>query len=500
MVTLVILDGFGHSDNDYGNAIKKQGTPYLNKLTSLYPHTLLDASGEAVGLTDGQMGNSEVGHLNIGAGRVVYQDLSRINNLIKNNQLQNNQNLIDCFNHTKKYNSSLHIMGLVSNGGVHSHISHLIEIIKLAKENNVKSVYIHCFLDGRDTPIKSGKDFVRELSQNLYGAKIKSLIGRLYAMDRENRYDRTEVAYNMLTLGKADSYYDNIDDAFEDSYNDGVTDEFFKPTIIGRPALINSNDSVIFFNFRTDRARQITASLTDSNFDKFETKKITNLFFLSMSEYDESFKNVKTILPPLAVEDNLSSVLAENNKKQFRVTETTKYAHITHFFNGTIEKPYKNEERKLIESIDEKDFSVVPDMRAFEICEEAVQKIASNNYDFILVNLSNPDMIGHTGNFDATVRAIQTVDKCAYMIALATLMAGGEAIITADHGNAEKMLLENGEVCTTHTNNKVPFILVSEKNRKKKLINNGKLANIAPTILELLNIEKPISFEKSLIK
>lgn len=500
MVTLVILDGFGYSKEEKGNAILAQGTPYLNKLKSLYPNTLLDASGEAVGISKGQMGNSEVGHLNIGAGRVVLQDLARINKCIEDKSLKTNKNLLECFDHVKNYSSSLHIMGLVSDGGVHSHIDHLIEILKIANENKVENVFVHCFLDGRDTPIKSGKSFVNKLSSSLYGAHIKSLIGRVYAMDREKRYDRVELAYNMLTLGKANHYYDNINDAFDDSYESGITDEFFEPTIIGRPVQIETNDAVIFFNFRTDRAREITQSLTDKNFKEFETKEINNLYFLSMTEYDKKFTNVKTILKNEKIEDNLGAVLSENNKKQFRVTETTKYAHITHFFNGTIEHPYENETRKLIESINEKDFSKVPDMRAFEITETAVEAIASKEYDFILVNLSNPDMIGHTGNFEATIKAIKTVDKCAYMIALASIMAGGEAIITADHGNAEKMLLENGEVCTTHTTNQVPLILASEKNKKVKLIKNGKLANIAPTILQLLNIEKPINYEKSLIK
>ena len=497
MVTMIILDGFGISKEEKGNAILAQSTPYLDKLKEMYPHTTLQASGEFVGLTPNQIGNSEVGHLNLGAGRVVYQDLPRINNAIKSGDFAKNKKLEECFNHAKKNYSNLHIMGLVSDGGVHSHIDHLKELVKVAQKSGIKNVYVHCFLDGRDTPVTSGKKFVEDLITST-NAQVKSLIGRVYAMDREKRYDRIEVAYDMLALGKANAYYENVMQAFEDSYKSSITDEFFKPTIIGRPATIESGDSVIFFNFRTDRARELTEAFTQKDFDKFERKKLENLHFLCMTEYDEKFDNVSIMFPPEKIEDNLGAILSQNGKKQFRISETTKYAHVTYFFNGGIENPYPNEDRELIESINDIDFSKHPNMRAFDITTHTADAISKDEYDFILVNLSNPDMIGHTGNFEATKEAIKCVDKCAYMIALSTLMAGGQAIITADHGNAEQMLLENNQPCTSHTTNPVPFILVSEKHSDIELMKNGKLANVAPTILKLLNIEIPKNMEKPL--
>lgn len=491
MVTLLILDGFGYNKKKFGNAIKQAGTINIDKLKKRYPSTLINASGEFVGLTKNQMGNSEVGHLNIGAGKVVYQDLPRINKEIENGDFAQNQNLLKCFSHTKKFGSKLHIMGLLSDGGVHSHNSHLYKIIELAENNGVKDICLHCFLDGRDTAPKSALKFLDELDKFKGSAKISSLIGRVYAMDREQRYDRLERAYDMLCFGKADNYYQNYQDAISDLYEQGLTDEFITPTIIGKPETIEQNDSVIFFNYRSDRARELSFALTDESFDKFEKKKLHNLYFLSMNEYDENLKNVKTILKPIKIKDNLAKIISDKNLKQFHISETTKYAHVTFFFNGGIEKKYKGEDRVLIESENVKNFALTPNMKAFEITNKTCEVIAENKYDFVLVNLSNADMLGHTGDIDATKETIRVVDKCAYMIALATLMAGGECIITADHGNAEIMLDNHKNIVTSHTTSKVPFILVSEKHKKAKLIKNGQLSNIAPTVLKLMGQEIP---------
>lgn len=504
MVTLVILDGFGERKEKNGNAIKLQGTPNINKLLKAYPHTLLGASGEDVGLSKGQMGNSEVGHLNIGAGRVVYQDLTKINHEIETNKFFNNKVFEEAIAHAVNNNSTLHLMGLCSDGGVHSHINHLKALVQMADSLGAKSICLHLFLDGRDTFQRSGVDYVHEMENFIShmpyageGIKIGSLCGRVYAMDREKRYDRVEKAYNLL-IGNLKQKPKDIDTAFADSYGDKVYDEFFEPTMLEDFEPIKDNDAVIFFNFRTDRARELTEAFTVEDFKEFKREKLKNLYFATMTEYDSTFKNVHVAYPPEKITDNLSSVLSKNGLKQLHITETTKYAHVTFFFNGGIEEPNKGEDRKLIDSENVISFETVPDMKAYDITTEVLEKIAENKYDFILVNLSNADMIGHTGNLDAAIKAINAVDKCAYSIALATLMAGGECIITADHGNAEEMLTKTGEKVTSHTTNPVPFILVSEKNKKAKLKKGGKLANIAPTVLKLLGIEIPTSMDNPL--
>ena len=497
MVTLLILDGFGLSDKTYGNAIKLAGTPNLDKL-NIYPHATLCASGECVGLEKGQMGNSEVGHLNLGAGRIVYQDLPRINNSIKSGEFFENTAFKKVINHVLSHNSTLHLMGLLSDGGVHSHINHLYALVDMAHSAGVEDICIHCFMDGRDTLRDSGIMFVKELEQKISGkAKICTLCGRVYAMDREKRWDRVEKAYDMLALGHAENYYQNAQSALKQSYSDGIFDEFVEPTIIGRANTIDSFDGVIYFNFRTDRARELTQAFTDTSFDKFETKHIHDLMFCTMTEYDATFKNVIVAFPPEKIEDNLSEVISKAGLKQFHTSETTKYAHVTFFFNGGIEKAYEGEDRKLIESENVQDFSKTPKMKAFEITDEVLSAIASQKYDFILVNLSNADMLGHTGNIEATKIAITALDKCAYAIALASLMAGGDLIITADHGNAETMLDEKGNIITSHTTNPVPVWLVSEKYKDVKL-SDGKLCNVAPTVLKLLNIEIPPTMGKPL--
>ncbi len=499
MVTLIILDGFGIRKEKFGNAIASAGTPNLDKLIKQFPNTTLKASGNAVGLPEGQMGNSEVGHLTLGSGRVILQDLMKIDSEIKTKSFFKNKHLIKAMEHAKNNNSALHIMGLVSDGGVHSHISHLYAIIDMAKSYNLDKVYIHAFLDGRDTLYNSGIKYVAELQEYIKNTNfnIASLSGRIYAMDREQRYDRLEKAYDVLVYGEN---YCNMSaiDAIKESYKKGVYDEFVEPVLLNKDGTIKDNDSVIFFNYRSDRAREMTFALTDKNFNHFKTKAFKNLLFSPMEEYSSEFSSLNVIFPPEIVEDNLAAIISQHGMKQFHIAETTKYAHVTFFFNGGIEKPYKGEDRKLIESVDTQDFSYYPKMKAYEITEETLDVIASAKYDFVLVNYSNPDMIGHTGNFEATKEAIKCVDKSAYALALATLMAGGDCIITADHGNAEYMIDSKGNKVTSHTTNPVPVILVSEKYKKVRLKRNMSIANIAPTVLKLLGLDNSSNMEKPL--
>lgn len=499
MVTLIILDGFGLRKKAFGNAILASGTPNLDKLKERYFYTTLDASGEAVGLPKGQMGNSEVGHLTLGGGRVILQDLMKIDDDIKSKKFFQNEQLLKAINHAKDNNSALHLMGLLSDGGVHSHINHLFAIIDLAQEKGLKKVYIHAFLDGRDTPVNSGEKYLNMLENKIKNTpfKVASLSGRVYAMDREKRYERLEKAYKVLVFGENLSQKSALE-TLKESYNKGVYDEFVEPILIEKEGIINENDSVIFFNFRSDRARELTDAITNSKFKQFETRKFNNLLFSPMELYSEEFSHLNVIYPPVKIEDNLSAILAKNNLKQFHIAETTKYAHVTFYFNGGIEKPYKNEDRKLIESIDTQDFSYYPKMKAIEITEETLDAIASAKYDFILVNYSNPDMIGHTGNFDSTKEAIKCVEKCAYSLALATLMVGGDCIITADHGNAEYMIDEKGNKVTSHTSNPVPLYFISDKYKKVHFKKKMSIANIAPTVLKLLNLEIPESMNNPL--
>lgn len=499
MVTLVILDGFGYRKEKFGNAIASAGTPNLDKLEKIYPTSLLMASGNAVGLPEGQMGNSEVGHLTLGSGRVLWQDLMKINRDIEDGSFFKNERLIKAMEHAKINNSALHLMGLLSDGGVHSHINHLFALIDMANSFGLKKVYIHAFLDGRDTLYDSGIGFIKRLKEKIapLGYKIASLSGRVYAMDREQRYDRLQKAYDVLVNG-ANLIEQDAEKVLNDSYGKGVYDEFVEPTLLCKDGVICDNDSVIFYNFRSDRAREITFALTDKDFKHFKTKKFKNLLYSPMEEYAKEFSSLNVIYPPVKIDDNLSALIAKSGKKQFHIAETTKYAHVTFFFNGGNETPYQNEERVLIDSIDTQDFSYYPKMRAIEITEKTLDAIASAEYDFILVNYSNPDMIGHTGNFEATKDAIKCVDKQAYALALATLMAGGDCIITADHGNAEYMIDKQGNKVTSHTTNPVKCILVSEKHRKAKLKKGKSIANIAPTVLKLLGMDIPSSMEDAL--
>lgn len=497
MVTLVILDGFGEKRQKFGNAIKSQGTPNLDKLKAKYPHTIIKASGEAVGLPAGQMGNSEVGHLTIGAGRVILQDLEKINKDIETEKFFENPALIKALSHAEKNKSSLHLMGLFSDGGVHSELSHMYAILSLAKNYNIKNIYIHAILDGRDTGVHDGAKYLKEAEEKFKGTNIKiaTLIGRVYAMDREKRYDRLEKAYRLFVDGKGHKYSSSLE-AVKDMYDKSITDEFMDPCVIDENGTMKDNDSVIFFNYRTDRAIEISTAFTKDDFKEFETKHFKNMLFTTMTEYSVDLKDLNILYPPTIVEDNLAAVISQHGLKQFHTSETTKYAHVTFFINGGIEKPYEGEDRKLIDTINAKDFTKYPKMRAVEITQAVLEAISSNKYDYIVVNYSNPDMVGHTGNFDSTKQAIECVEKQAYAVALATLMVGGDCIITADHGNAEEMIDKNGNKVTTHTTNPVPFILVSERYKKVKLKKGKSLTAIAPTVLKLLNITPPATYDE----
>ena len=500
MVTLCILDGFGLKDKQEGNSIKLAGTPNLDELMKNYPTTTLLASGNAVGLPEGQMGNSEVGHLTIGAGRVIEQDLLHIDNEIANGNFAKNESVIRAMKHAEENGTNLHLMGLCSDGGIHSKLSHMFALLDVAKNYNIKNIYIHVITDGRDTGVNAGEGFMDDIAEKTKGtnAKIATICGRVYFMDREKRYDRVEKAYNLIVNGEGEEFED-YKSAIKASYAAGVTDEFVEPKLIEKDGTIKDGDSVIFFNYRSDRAREMTYALTDKNFAEFETVKFENLFFTPMQEYAKDLSHLNTIYPPKVVEDNLSWVVSNAGLKQYHISETTKYAHVTFFFSGTIEKQYEGEERKLIDSYNDKNFANHPKMRAEEITEALVEAINSKKYDFLLVNFSNPDMIGHTGDVDAAIEAIKCCDECAKKVADATIANGGECIIIADHGNIEEMFDEEGTIMTAHTTNPVPFILVSEKNKDVKLKEDGSLANVAPTIIELMGLEKPAEMTTSMI-
>lgn len=501
MVTLCILDGFGINKDELGNAVIAAGTPNLDKLMAEYPHTEIEASGEEVGLPAGQMGNSEVGHLTIGAGRVVEQDLLHIDNEIKRGDFEKNEALIKALKFAEENSTNLHLIGLASDGGIHSKLTHMYAILDTAKNYNINNIYIHAITDGRDTSVTSGKGFLAEILEKTAGtnAKIADICGRVYAMDRECRYDRLEKAYNLYVRGEGEKFDDAIT-AIETSYSRNITDEFVEPLVVDENGTIKNGDSVIFFNYRSDRARELTFALTDPDFNEFKVEKLDKILMTPMQEYAKELAHLNTIYPPKIVEDNLSCLVSEAGMKQYHIAETTKYAHVTFFFNGGIEKQYEGEDRKLIDSYNDKNFASHPKMRAPEITENLLEVLDSKKYDFVLVNYSNPDMIGHTGDFEASKEAVSYCDECAYKVAMKTVENGGECIIIADHGNIEEMFNEKGVVLTKHTTNPVPFILVSEKHKDTKLKTGGSLANVAPTVLELLGLEKPDTMVDSMIE
>ena len=492
-VVLMILDGWGISEQTEGNAIAQSSTPNMDKLLAQYPHSQLLCSGEAVGLPDGQQGNSEVGHLNLGAGRVVYQELTRINKAVREHTLQDNAAFQQAMDACIAQQKPLHLMGLVSPGGVHSHSDHLYGLLELARDKNIPEVYVHCFLDGRDVGPSTGLGFVKELEEKLSQlgiGKIATVSGRYYAMDRDNRWERVEKAYLAMTAGIGETAQSAVE-AVQQSYDKGETDEFVLPTVVqgdGKPvAKIGAGDGVIFFNFRGDRAREITKAFVNKDFDGF-SREYLGVNYVAMTQYEEGL-DVTVAFPPQDLQNTLGQVLAVHQIKQFRVAETEKYAHVTFFFNGGVEDPNPLEDRLLVPSPKVATYDMQPEMSAIAVKEHLIQAIQSGEYPFILVNFANTDMVGHTGIPEAAQKAVETVDACVGEVAETVQQAGGVLLITADHGNAEQMVDPvKGTPHTAHTANPVPFIAVSDR---YQTVADGSLQDVAPTVLKLLGIEKP---------
>ncbi|MDR1392295.1 MAG: 2,3-bisphosphoglycerate-independent phosphoglycerate mutase [Clostridiales bacterium] len=497
MIALIILDGYGITEKIEGNAVLVAKTPVLDRLFEECANTTLSASGLDVGLPEGQMGNSEVGHTNIGAGRVVYQELTRISKEIEDGTFYNNENFIEAANNCIRKNSQLHVMGLLSDGGVHSHIKHLYAILEFAKKSGMKEVYVHCFLDGRDVAPKSGLEFVKNLEEKFKEigiGEIATVSGRYYAMDRDKRWDRVEKAYKAMVFGKCERKFESATQAIKNSYEENVTDEFMIPVVITKKdhiiATIKENDSIIFFNFRPDRAREITRSFVDPDFSGFKTSYFLNRF-VCMTQYDANMPNVRVAFKPEILNDTLGEYLSRNRIKQLRIAETEKYAHVTFFFNGGIEEVYEGEDRFLVNSPKVATYDMQPGMSAYELTDEACVKIKSNKYGVIILNFANCDMVGHTGDFKAAVAAVETVDFCLGRVLNAVKSVSGIGIITSDHGNVEKMIdYESKSKFTAHTTNKVPFIIYGKSVSK---LNSGKLSDIAPTIIKLMGLRKPFS-------
>lgn len=494
-LALIIMDGYGKNNSEYGNAIAAANTKNLDRFVKEGALTYINASGLAVGLPDGQMGNSEVGHTNIGAGRIVYQELTRITKAIKDGEFYQNPALVKAMDNCKSNNSALHLMGLLSDGGVHSHIEHLYGLLELAKKFGLEKVYVHAFMDGRDVPPSSGKEFVEKLQAKIdeigVGA-IATVNGRYYAMDRDNRWDRVEKAYSAMVYGKGNTAANAVE-AMEKSYAEGVTDEFVVPTVCVEDANIKANDSVIFFNFRPDRAREITRTLVDDNFDGFERVggKVP-VVFVCMTQYDATMPNVEVAFKPQSLNNTFGEYISKHGLTQLRIAETEKYAHVTFFFNGGVEATFEGEDRALINSPKVATYDLKPEMSAYEVCDEVINRINSDKYDVIILNYANCDMVGHTGIFDAAKTAVEAVDECVGRTVDAIVAKGGVAMITADHGNADQMYEPDGSPFTAHTTNPVPFIVYG---MDCKLKENGKLADIAPTMLEVLGLEKPAEMD-----
>ena len=495
-VMLMILDGFGIAPKSEGNAVSLAKKPNFDRLLEKYPHSKLQASGLFVGLPDGQMGNSEVGHLNIGAGRIVYQELTRITKSIADGDFFTNEALVKAMENAKKTDGALHLMGLLSDGGVHSHIDHLKGLLEFAKKAGVQNVYVHAFMDGRDVPPSSGKEFIEKaeaMMAEVGVGKIATVSGRYYAMDRDNRWERVELAYNAMVLGQGETANSAVE-AIEKSYHDDKTDEFVLPTVIekdGNPvAKIKSGDSVVFFNFRPDRAREITRAINDKVFDGFKRETL-DLTFVTMTQYDKTLEGVEVAFKPQTLTNTLGEYVSDKGLNQLRIAETEKYAHVTFFFNGGVEKENKNEERALIPSPKVATYDLKPEMSAYEVTEELIKRLDSDKYDMIILNFANPDMVGHTGVVEAAVKAIEAVDECLGKVVDKVLEKDGTVFITADHGNAETMIdFSTGNPFTAHTTQPVPFVWVAN-NTDGKTIKDGKLADIAPTMLNVLGLEAP---------
>lgn len=491
-VMLMILDGFGIAPKSDGNAIEAAKKPNFDRLIGKYPHTQLQASGLYVGLPDGQMGNSEVGHLNIGAGRIIYQELTRITKEISEGGFFKNDALTLAVNNAKEKNSALHLMGLLSDGGVHSHIDHVKGLLRLAKDAGLEKVYVHCFMDGRDVPPSSGKDFVVELENymNEIGVgKIATVSGRYYAMDRDNRWERVELAYNAMVLGRGEIATSAVE-AMEKSYHDNKTDEFVLPAVVDSNGMIKNGDSVIFFNFRPDRAREITRAINDKEFAGFKRETL-NLTFVTMTQYDKTLEGVNVAYRPESINNTLGEYVSSKGLNQLRIAETEKYAHVTFFFNGGVEKENPGEDRALIASPKVATYDLKPEMSAYEVTEELINRINEDKYDMIILNFANPDMVGHTGVMEAAVKAIEVVDECLGKISDKILEKEGTLFITADHGNAETMIdFSTGNPFTAHTTDPVPFIWVAN-NTEGRTLQEGKLADIAPTMLTVMGLDIP---------
>ena len=488
--TLIIMDGFGMSASDAGNAVHAARTPRLDQFFQEFAHTELSASGLDVGLPDGQMGNSEVGHTNIGGGRVVFQDLPRISKSIADGDFFTNPAYCHAMDACLEKGAALHLMGLLSDGGVHSHLTHLFALLKMAKDRGLTRVYIHAFLDGRDVSPTSGADFVAQTVSEcakIGVGKIATVMGRYYAMDRDKRWDRVEQAYDAMVYGESPINNPDPVDAVKKSYEKGVTDEFVEPVVCDADGSISDNDSVIFFNFRPDRAREITRTLVDPEFDGF-TRQFFPLTFVCNTEYDASMPNVEVAFPRVLVNNGLGEYLSKMGMTQLRIAETEKYAHVTFFFNGGSETVFPGEDRVLVPSPKVATYDLQPEMSAPEVCEKCVERIESGAYDVIILNFANCDMVGHTGIFDAAVKAVETVDTCVGKVVDATLKMGGIAMITADHGNAEQMVEPDGSPMTAHTTNPVPFILCGAGS---ELRSDGRLADIAPTMLDVMGLACP---------
>lgn len=503
---LMILDGYGLNEKKDGNAVTTAKTPVMDELMSTCPYVKGYASGMAVGLPDGQMGNSEVGHLNMGAGRIVYQELTRITKEIQDGVFFENEAFLQAVENCKKNNSALHLFGLLSDGGVHSHNTHLYALLELAKKNGLDKVYVHCFLDGRDTAPTSGKGFAEELTakmQEIGVGQIASVMGRYYVMDRDNRWDRVETAYKAMVCGEGNKASDGVE-AIAKSYAEDKTDEFVVPTVIEKDGkavgLIQDNDSVIFFNFRPDRAREITRAFCDDAFEGFAREKRLKLTYVCFTEYDVTIPNKIVAFHKVSITNTFGEFLAANNMKQARIAETEKYAHVTFFFNGGVEEPNAGEDRILVNSPKVATYDLKPEMSAYEVCDKLVEAIKADKYDVIIINFANPDMVGHTGVMEAAVAAVEAVDECVGKAVAAVKEVGGQMFICADHGNAEQLVdYETGDSFTAHTTNPVPFLLVNA-DPAYTLREGGCLADIAPTLIELMGMQQPVEMTgKSLL-
>lgn len=490
-VALIIMDGFGNGEQNGGNAIYDAKKPNLDRLFSENPLTEIGASGLDVGLPDGQMGNSEVGHTNIGAGRIVYQELTRITKSVEDGDFFENEAFLNAIKNVKENGSALHLFGLLSNGGVHSHNTHLYALLELAKKQGLEKVYVHAFLDGRDVPPSSGADFVQQCQNKINEigvGKIATVMGRYYAMDRDNRWERVEKAYAAMVYGegvKADSAVE----AVKASYANDVTDEFVVPAVCVENAVISANDSVVFYNFRPDRAREITRCFVDPDFSGFDRKKgFFPLTYVCMTQYDATMPNVQVAFKPQSLNNTMGEYISDQGMTQLRIAETEKYAHVTFFYNGGVEKTYPGEDRVLVKSPKVATYDMQPEMSAYEVTDKCVERIKSGEYDMIILNFANCDMVGHTGVIEAAVKAVETVDECVGRVTDAVAEMGGVSLITADHGNADKMIDESGEPFTAHTTNLVPFCVVGYPCKLRK---GGVLADIAPTMLKIMGLPQP---------